>query len=863
MTYGPMFVDANGLAWIAASDGIYTTGGGSLSKVSENSQNWIISGIATMTVMGTPTLFYSTTSSVNNLFSYPIANLSGSDVSIGTPVTTSVTTGGILCMTTDGSQLYYIDSANTLYSHDSLAGGEENLGSLTLPSSPTSMCYFNTKLYVNTPNGIYSIDPTSLNIVLIADTSLGNLAVDSFGNIFGAASPINGSSAGLYEYNVSFSIYGDSLWSTVSIADIKSVGISSTGVGYGIDVEGNVYTITTSESQLASVTLTGAAITTTQPPTTQPPTTTTTTQPPTTTTTQAPSLVLSSVAWASVTNVVLAIDTTLNQSYVFEGISSAYHIDVVSGVLSFTDPSGTTVLQVGSKITLRDGATKYIFTVADLNLTLTNLIISQFDPTATNPASTLFKGSSSAFASDISAATLTGISNEAILLQAVLQAHVGNNTGIYSVLPNFYSGTTVSIGSTDISGFYALLEQDGSTLSNAQKAKGMDICVPDKTTNTIAISTLSANNVMLPIDLNSQLTYPLSLSPGNFPGYSITVDANKNQLFQKDGNTVTTINYGDLSGTLMFTEGSDAFIIDVLHYDLVGSFDPITPTTTQAPTTTTTTQAPTTTTTTIAIGGPQSVPYTVTLGDGYVITVTNISTNSLTVSFPDTTHAKPTLLLGGTIIQSTGSNPYTFVGLNANTEYSISTAFGHPSDPSYTTATIKTLATSAPPICFFGDAPVKTPNGYRRIDSLKVGDRVSTPTGTAVIRHIHCQDYAAGPSANPYVIPKGRFGATQDLLISPRHKVAVNGRMVEARDLGLTQKQETGILTYYNLGLDRWANMIVAGVLVESLAPIARMTISRAEFNQILAAKYGGRMTPEIAAACHFDGDRVSVPILR
>jgi hypothetical protein len=57
--------------------------------------------------------------------------------------------------------------------------------------------------------------------------------------------------------------------------------------------------------------------------------------------------------------------------------------------------------------------------------------------------------------------------------------------------------------------------------------------------------------------------------------------------------------------------------------------------------------------------------------------------------------------------------------------------------------------------------------------------------------------------------------------------------------------------------------MIVAGVLVESLAPIARMTISRAEFNQILAAKYGGRMTPEIAAACHFDGDRVSVPILR
>ena len=841
MTYGPMFVDANGLAWIATRDGIYTTNGMSVSKVSNNSGNWFISGIATMTVSGIPTLFYTTNTTVNNLFSYPIANLTGSDIAGGSIVST--TAFGTLCMTTDGSKLYYIDTMNTLFSHTSLANGEENLGSLTLSSPPTSMCYMNG-LYVNTSDNIYSID-TSGTAVLIVTSSPGHVAVDSFGNIFGAASTINGNTASLFEYNVSFDS-ANPQWNQVGTAQIESVGISSSNVGYGIDVTGNVYTITTSESQLASVTLTGAAIPQSLPP----------------------SLIISKNAWASVTNVVLAIDTTLNQSYVFEDISSAYHIDVVSGVLSFTDPSGTTVLQVGSKITLRDGVTTHIFTVADLNLTLTNLITSRFDPTATNPAITLFKGSSSAFASDISAATLAGIPNEAILLEAVIQAHVGNDTGIYSILPDFYSGTTVSIASTDISGFYALLEQKGSTLSTAQKAKGMDICVPDKTTNTIAISTSSANNVMLPIDLNRQLTYPLSLSPGNFSGYSITVDASKNQLFKKDGATVSTINYGDLSGSLVFTEGSDTFIIDVLHYDLVGSFDPITPPTTQAPTTTTTTQAPTTqapttTTTTITIGGTPSVPYTVTLGDGYVITVTNISTNSLTVSFPDTTHAKPTLLLGGTIIQSTGSNPYTFVGLNANTEYSISTAFGHPSDPSYTTATIKTLATSAPPICFFGDAPVKTPNGYRRMDSLKVGDRVSTPTGTAVIRHIHCQDYAAGPSANPYVIPKGRFGATENLLISPRHKVAVNGRMVEARDLGLAQQKETGTLTYYNLGLDRWANMIVAGVLVESLAPIARMTISRAEFNQILAAKYGGRMTPEIAAACHFDGDRVSIPVRR
>jgi hypothetical protein len=169
---------------------------------------------------------------------------------------------------------------------------------------------------------------------------------------------------------------------------------------------------------------------------------------------------------------------------------------------------------------------------------------------------------------------------------------------------------------------------------------------------------------------------------------------------------------------------------------------------------------------------------------------------------------------------------------------------------------------SGTPVCFFGSAPVKTPTGYRRIDKLRVGDRVSTPNGTTVIRHIHCQDYAAGPSSNPYVIPAGRFGATQRLLISPRHRVAVGGQMVEARYLGLEQETRTGMLTYYNLSLSG-SNMIVAGVEVESLMPLARVTISRAEFDHILATKYGGRLTPEIRAACHFLADGVSVPVAR
>lgn len=137
---------------------------------------------------------------------------------------------------------------------------------------------------------------------------------------------------------------------------------------------------------------------------------------------------------------------------------------------------------------------------------------------------------------------------------------------------------------------------------------------------------------------------------------------------------------------------------------------------------------------------------------------------------------------------------------------------------------------------------------------------MSTPTGVAVIQTIHRQDYAAGPHSNPYVIPAGQFGATQKLYISPRHRVAVDGRMIEARDLNL-QQEDIGALTYYNLGLPQWANMIVAGVTVESMAPLSSVVISREKFDHILATQYGGKMNDNMKAKCIFlpDGS-VSVP---
>jgi hypothetical protein len=141
--------------------------------------------------------------------------------------------------------------------------------------------------------------------------------------------------------------------------------------------------------------------------------------------------------------------------------------------------------------------------------------------------------------------------------------------------------------------------------------------------------------------------------------------------------------------------------------------------------------------------------------------------------------------------------------------------------------------------CFLGNAPVLTPAGWARIDSLSVGDLVRTADGrdVAIQRVKHQRIEAPSAAINPYVIPAGVWGATENLPISPRHCVAVPGRgMVEARELGLKQMPMRAAFDYFNLELPEWDNMVVAGVEVESLAPKKRVVMSMAELGRLVAA---------------------------
>jgi hypothetical protein len=167
-----------------------------------------------------------------------------------------------------------------------------------------------------------------------------------------------------------------------------------------------------------------------------------------------------------------------------------------------------------------------------------------------------------------------------------------------------------------------------------------------------------------------------------------------------------------------------------------------------------------------------------------------------------------------------------------------------------------------PVVCFFGDAPVLTPMGYKRMDRMQVGDTVVTPTGTAKVELITKDDYIPCFETNPYVIPEGKFGAITRILISPRHKLKVNGKMIEARFLGLKQEEQINIV-YYNLQITGGQNMVVGGVEVESLARSENVKISNELLDQILTTQYGGKIPDEMKDKCHFFNDSVSVPVRR
>ena len=131
-------------------------------------------------------------------------------------------------------------------------------------------------------------------------------------------------------------------------------------------------------------------------------------------------------------------------------------------------------------------------------------------------------------------------------------------------------------------------------------------------------------------------------------------------------------------------------------------------------------------------------------------------------------------------------------------------------------------------LCYLTGTHIQTPNGERRIETLAIGDEVTTIDGRQRIRWIGRHSYpraVAGPWVSPIRIRTHAFGQAmphRDLLVSPWHAILFGDVMLRAADLvnGSTITQEfPGMVAHYlNLEFEAPTIIYAEGVAAESYA---------------------------------------------
>ena len=132
--------------------------------------------------------------------------------------------------------------------------------------------------------------------------------------------------------------------------------------------------------------------------------------------------------------------------------------------------------------------------------------------------------------------------------------------------------------------------------------------------------------------------------------------------------------------------------------------------------------------------------------------------------------------------------------------------------------------------CFAAGTRIATPQGWRAVQDIVVGDAVALAMGGSLPvvwrgqRSLTAADLCDHPALRPIRLRAGHWGAARDLLLSPQHAVAVGGSLIRARHLaeqGYGAKRAQGVrsVTYHHLLLPRHALILAEGVAVESLYP--------------------------------------------
>lgn len=140
----------------------------------------------------------------------------------------------------------------------------------------------------------------------------------------------------------------------------------------------------------------------------------------------------------------------------------------------------------------------------------------------------------------------------------------------------------------------------------------------------------------------------------------------------------------------------------------------------------------------------------------------------------------------------------------------------------------------ATPICFASGTRIATPKGEVAIETLAVGDLVTTVEGGAEpVRWIGTRSFPAVGRCAPVVFAPGAIGNTRTLVVSRQHRLLLRGWRAEllfgadtvwvpaVHFLGHdgVHLREGGEITYLHLLLDGHRTLLAEGVEAESLHP--------------------------------------------
>ena len=179
------------------------------------------------------------------------------------------------------------------------------------------------------------------------------------------------------------------------------------------------------------------------------------------------------------------------------------------------------------------------------------------------------------------------------------------------------------------------------------------------------------------------------------------------------------------------------------------------------------------------------------------------------------------------------------------------------------------------PVCYLRGNRLRTPEGERRIEELKIGDSVITLSGESKpIKWIGCQKFektSDGWPANlePVRISRLALDAQtphRDLYISPNHAIYIDGVLVPAKYLingtSIVQAMPEGVeeIEYFHIELETHEVIFAEGVAAETLLVMkdreAFADLIREQFNNVAERKrlYGKdapAMTPFAPRVCY------------